>query len=222
MVDSLPGAGPGIAKVIAEAGARVLLATPDSVGLDLQLRALADTAGDVTGIAGPLHTLPEQRSLLATARIETAVVNPSVMTLDPEYSASGPALGPQGAVNLARLMAEGMRDRGVEGNIVFVTGIQQTGPSSAATAFLNEEMEGLAIECAPNAIRVNAVAPGQVASNRKDRAVVSRVAPLGHVSVHPIEVGKAVWFLINDDLSSGTTGTTLKIDRGASLLRPEW
>ena len=83
-------------------------------------------------------------------------------------------------------------------------------------------MENLAAEYAPNGIRVNAVAPGPVGANRRDNPLSSRATPLGHVTVHPVEVGKAVWFLVNDELSAAMTGTTLKIDRGASLLRPEW
>ena len=83
-------------------------------------------------------------------------------------------------------------------------------------------MQRLAREDAPNGIRVSAVAPGQVGTHRRNRPIVSRVAPLGHASVHPVEVGKAAWFLINEDLSAGITGTTIKVDRGATLLRPEW
>lgn len=224
IADSTSGAGPGIARVAAEAGARVLLATTDAVGLDLQLRALTGTAGRVSGSAGPLDTPDDLRTLMngLETPIDMAVVNPSVFSLEADAQTPGSYLDPRNAARLAKLATAEMRDRGIEGSIVFVTGINQTGSSAPAIAFLEAEMQRMASDFAPNAIRVNAVAPGHVAVGRRGKVVSSRVAPLGHVSMHPVEVGKAVWFLLNDNLSSGVTGTSLKTDRGASLLRPEW
>jgi NAD(P)-dependent dehydrogenase (short-subunit alcohol dehydrogenase family) len=198
-----------------------MLATTDRVGLDLLLHNLASTAGEVSGIATPLATADEQQALLdqIASPPDTVVINPSTSDFD---LATESHLNPQNAVAIAKTVVEGMRNRGVEGTVVFITGIKNAGSKTTAFAFLEAEMERLARDCAPNAIRVNAVAPGHVEMSRKGRGVSSRVAPLGHVSVHPIEVGKAVWFLINDDLSPGITGVTLKTDRGASLLQPEW
>lgn len=224
IADSTSGAGPGVALVAAEAGARVLLAATDVAELDLQLRALTGTAGRVSGNAGPLDTPDDLRTLLSGLQtpIDMAVVNPSVFSLEANIQTPRSYLDPPNAARLAKLVAGEMRDRGIEGSIVFVTGINRTGSSAPAIAFLEAEMQRLAADCAPNAIRVNAVAPGLVAVGRRGKVVSSRVAPLGHVSVHPVEVGKAVWFLLNDDVSSAVTGATLKTDRGASLLRPEW
>lgn len=224
IADSSSGAGPGIARVAAEAGARVMLATTNAADLDLQLRALTSTAGRVSGSAGPLATPGDLRVLVdgLETPIDMAVVNPSTFSLESDIRSTGSSLDPRNAAELAKLVAAQMRDRGIEGSIVFVTGIIQAGSTAPAIALLEAEMQRLASDCAPNAIRVNGVAPGHVALGRRGKVVPSRVAPLGHVSVHPIEVGKAVWFLLNDDLSSALTGTTLKTDRGASLLRPEW
>ena len=224
LIDSVTGAGPGIAQVVSQSGAAVTLATADHVGLDLQLRALGNAAGGISGVAMPLATAEEHRALLD--RIETAfdtvVINPSPANLDVTTERRGSHLEPRNAVAIARAAVERMRNRGTEGSVVFITGIKSARSDASAHAFLEAEMERLARDCAPNAIRVNAVAPGHVEISRKGRGVASRGAPLGRVSVHPIEVGKAVWFLINDDLSPGITGTTLKTDRGASLLQPEW
>ncbi len=162
IADSATGAGPGIARVVAEAGATVVIATLETVTLDLQLRELAAAAGSVSGRAGSLDRPSDFAGLLSAldGPLDMAVVNPSVFDLDPDLAATGSHLHPQGGVNLAQLAAASMRDRGTEGSIVFVTGIGQAGPADAAIAFLTAEMERLAIECAPNAIRVNAVAPG--------------------------------------------------------------
>ncbi|MGI9609555.1 MAG: SDR family oxidoreductase [Acidimicrobiia bacterium] len=224
VADSVYGAGPGIARVMAEAGARVQLITPIEVDLDLQLRDLANTPEPVSGRTAPMTTLSDLTNLMGDLdpAIDAAIINPSGLDLGPSSETTNSQLTPQSAAELATLVATNMRDRGIEGSIVIVTGIPQRTPAGPAVAFLTAEMERLAAESAPNAIRVNAVAPGHVAVGRRGRAVSSGAGPLGHVSVHPVEVGKAAWFFVNDDLSYGMTGSTLTIDRGASLLRPEW
>jgi len=224
LVDSVTGAGPGIAHVLSESGAAVTLATTDRIGLDLQLRALANAAGNITGVDMPLATAEDHQTLLdrIATPLDTVVINLSPVTRDLTTDRPASHLALLNAVAIARAAVKRMRNRGTEGSVVFITGIKSTKSDASAHAFLETEMERLARDCAPNAIRVNAVAPGHVEINRKGRGVSSRAAPLGHVSMHPIEVGKAVWFLINDDLSPGITGTTLKTDRGASLMLPEW
>lgn len=230
VADGTIGPGPGIVRVLAEAGARVLFSGPNAVSVDLQLRALGNTPHEIGGIVTTANTQEERLRLLAHSErpLDAVVVNASEVagtaaTLG-EDSDAEPVTGltPHDAIALARLAVDNMRDGGREGNVVFVTGIDRGGPAAAALAVLQVEMEELARRVAPNGIRVNAVAPGQVSVNRRGHVVSSRASPLGHVSVHPVEIGKAVWFLVNANLSSGTTGTTLKIDRGASLLRPEW
>jgi NAD(P)-dependent dehydrogenase (short-subunit alcohol dehydrogenase family) len=144
------------------------------------------------------------------------VVNPTRLTMD-----AGDGIGPQDAVSYAETATVTMRDAGRTGSVVLVTGIDHDGPAAATIAFLDSEMRRLARNMATNGIRVNAVAPGHVAVNRRGNPVSSRVAPLGHSSIHPVEVGKAAWMLVNEDLSGGITGATLTVDRGASLSRVE-
>ncbi|MEA2001925.1 MAG: SDR family oxidoreductase [Actinomycetota bacterium] len=230
VADGATGSGPGIVRVLSEAGARVAFTGPSAVHVDLQLRALANTPHEVAGTVTTVDTDSERRRLITSTAspLDALVINvadPGNAREGPDRDAAAPAAGqltPQSAVALVQLAVGKMKDGGREGAVVFITGIDRAGPTAPTVATLTSEMEQLARRVAPNGIRVNAVAPGQVASNRRGHVVSSRVAPLGHVSIHPIEVGKAVWFLINDDLSGGITGTTLKTDRGASLLRPEW
>jgi NAD(P)-dependent dehydrogenase (short-subunit alcohol dehydrogenase family) len=230
VADGTTGAGPGIVKVLAEAGARVTFTGPNAVSVDLQLRALGNTPHDVTGMVTTASTATDRVRLVTstTTQLDAVVLNVADTAiaaggLDP-VSASNAAerLQPNDAIALAHLTVDKMKDGGREGAVVFITGIDRIGATATAIVTLKSEMEQLARRVASNGIRVNAVAPGQVASNRRGHVLSSRVAPLGHMSIHPIEVGKGVWFLINEDLSGGITGTTLKIDRGASLLRPEW
>jgi NAD(P)-dependent dehydrogenase (short-subunit alcohol dehydrogenase family) len=214
IVEGTRGSGPGIVRVIAEAGANTVFVGDDHVAVDLLLRKLVGTPHDVDGIALDQDSPGLEASLEPTPH--GVVINPSRLTMG-----EGSDVGPQQAVGFADLAATKMRDEGRTGSIVLITGIARQGPTSAAHAYMRIEMEQLAARVAPNGIRVNAVAPGQVAVNRRGNPVSSRVAPLGHSSVHPVEVGKASWFLINDDLSGGITGSTLTVDRGASLARPE-
>ena len=215
VVDGSIGAGPGIVRVMAESGAHTLFAGPDHVTVDLQLRKLIGSPLPVDGIA-----LDQAEGELLYSVLEpvpyAVVVNPSRLMMTP-----GDGIGPQEAVSFAEAAAVAMRDAGRTGSIVLVTGIDHDSPAAAAVAFLDSEMRRLARDVAANGIRVNAVAPGYVAVNRRGNPVASRVAPLGHSSVHPVEVGKAAWVLVNDNLSGGVTGATLTVDRGASLSRVE-
>jgi len=223
VVDGSAGPGPGIVRVAAESGAQVILAGPDRVSIDLQLRPLATTPGSVVAVVTSAADPTEQAELLEAAPElpDVVVVNPTMFALDPDPNGARSFL-PQQAVAMAQSAATAMQDRGRTGSIVFVTEIDRQGAAASASAYLNTEMRRLAAAVAPNGIRVNAVAVGHVAVNRRGHVVANRIAPLGHSSLHPVEIGKAAWFLINDELSAGITGTTLVIDRGASLPRPEW
>jgi NAD(P)-dependent dehydrogenase (short-subunit alcohol dehydrogenase family) len=144
-------------------------------------------------------------------RIDALVINPAETDqIDPIW------------LDIAAAVARDMRDRGQTGSIVFVVPISRTGRDGSVSAFLLNEMENLAIELAPNAIRVNAVTCGPIGATRRGQPQSSRATPLGHVTVHPVDVGKAVWCLLNPELSAAITGAVLTVDRGASLLRPEW
>ncbi|MCP4964795.1 MAG: SDR family oxidoreductase [bacterium] len=218
VADGTHGAGPGIVRVFAEAGAVVTVVGADSPKLDIQLGKLGSMPHQPTGVVSDTRTDTARHQLLDDVgkTIDILILNPG------HGFGDGPLPGPQDAVALAATIAQQMQDRGHTGSIIFVTGIATEGEDAAAAAFLGAEMERMARKLTANAIRVNAVAPGHVAANRRGNPIASRVSPLGHVSVHPVEVGKVAWFLANDDLSSGITGSTLTIDRGASLLLPEW
>jgi NAD(P)-dependent dehydrogenase (short-subunit alcohol dehydrogenase family) len=80
----------------------------------------------------------------------------------------------------------------------------------------------LAMECAPSGIRVNAIAPGQVATpmwglftdghDGGDAPVMEGLIPLGRMAT-PNEVAHAVLYLVSD-VASYLTGVVLTIDGG--------
>ncbi len=215
VVDAVTGAGPGVVRVLAEAGAAVLAGATDPAMLDVQLSRLNTMPIPVTPLAGGPATDESVDQLLSELpeKVDMLVVNPA---LDEGVTPLQPIL------TLARLVAAKMQDRGSTGSIVFVSSVERAGLAGSAAAFLRSEMEQMAVDFAPNGIRVNAVAAGPVGAGRRSNVLSSRATPLGHVTLHPVEVGKSVWFLLNENLSGGMTGTTLRIDRGASLLRPDW
>lgn len=89
---------------------------------------------------------------------------------------------------------------------------------AAAKAAVNQLSRSLAIEWAPHRIRVNAVAPGFVNTeriadlvSREGRNLAART-PLGRLA-DPGEIAAAVIFLLSD-ASSFVTGETLRVDGG--------
>ena len=216
VIDGSSGAGSGIVRVLAAAGASTHFATPNRPAADLLERELANSAGPVSG----KHLDdPEPKSLgrlLETVEPDLVVVNPT--SLDRSQQGLDVAI----AVTFATQTADRWRDHGRIGVIVAVSEIDSNRTEAGAGALFANAMRRLATEYAPSGIRANTVATGPVGADRRGRPRTSRVSPLGHTAVHPVEVGKAVWFLLNDDLSAGMTGSVLTIDRGTSLLRPDW
>ena len=127
-----------------------------------------------------------------------------------------------GAFLLSREAIKAMRRTG--GSIVLVSstsGISgQIGQVnySASKGGMNAMTQSLAKECAPNGIRVNAVAPSFTdtdmyrSMNAQARSKLEAFIPLGRIA-QPEEVAKAIAFLATDD-ASYITGVVLPIDGG--------
>ncbi|MCU1571125.1 MAG: hypothetical protein JWR33_1866 [Naasia sp.] len=113
------------------------------------------------------------------------------------------------------------------GAIVNITSVNAFAPESGMAAYdaskaaLAQFTRTAALELGRHAIRVNAVAPGLVASPGIEEIVPERVdafvraAPLGRL-VSPDEVAQAVVFLATP-ASSAITGQTLVVDAGVTL-----
>ncbi|MCP3995029.1 MAG: SDR family oxidoreductase [bacterium] len=212
IIDAATQPGPGILKVVAEAGSTVFAASGNPAMLDVEVGRLGGTPVAVSTVAGTVDDFSSQQAPLPD-EFDSLVLNPPI---------TGDVAEVQPFLALASRVADNMRDRGRIGSIVFVSTIERPGPEGSVAGFLQAEMANLAGEFAPNGIRANAVAMGPIGANRRGNPLSSRATPLGHTTVHPVEVGKAVWFLINEQLSAGITGSTVTVDRGASLLRPDW
>lgn len=127
-----------------------------------------------------------------------------------------------GPMQLTKLAVDAMIAARRGGAIVFLSSIHERTPRripsySASKAAIGMIVREMAIDLAPHAIRVNAVAPGYVAADDRGRPLVHAPTPLGAHAVTPSAVASAVAFLASDRLSPSTTGAVLTIDGGLSL-----
>ncbi len=139
-----------------------------------------------------------------------------------------------GALRLTNAFAPQMRARR-SGAILYISSINARfatpgqGAYAASKAALDSLVKTLAVELAPDGIRVNTVQPASVATpllvagfeSRPDRetAIAANVArhPLGRWGT-PEEVAKLALFLVSED-ASWITGAHYAIDGGAGVTR---
>jgi NAD(P)-dependent dehydrogenase (short-subunit alcohol dehydrogenase family) len=127
-----------------------------------------------------------------------------------------------GPIYLTKLIAQIMINTGTLGSILFVTSIHDTTirriPSySASKAALSMIVKELAMELAPHGIRVNGIAPGCVQEDERGNTFSYMNVPLHKSSINPAYIGRAAVYLSSDYFSKFTTGSTIKIDAGATL-----
>jgi glucose 1-dehydrogenase len=126
----------------------------------------------------------------------------------------------RGAFLLAVAAAREMRAR-TGGTIVNVTSVHEHVPRpgfalyAAAKAALGMLTRSLALELGPDRIRVNAVAPGAIATARNEEAdSLNDEVPLGRPG-EPEEVAGLVSYLVSEE-ASYVTGASFVIDGGMS------
>jgi NAD(P)-dependent dehydrogenase (short-subunit alcohol dehydrogenase family) len=135
----------------------------------------------------------------------------------------------KGTVYCSQAVARLMIKKGRRGVIIHVSSVgayaaQQHASLYCATKAAQVALaKAMAIELAPHAIRVNAVAPGDIETEASKcvadetigetgRPRFSRLTPLGRRG-RPEEVGRAIAFLASDD-ASFISGATLIVDGG--------
>lgn len=136
-------------------------------------------------------------------------------------------------VTAGMMLAKGLRQRGVcetPASIVFLSSVMgrvgQPGVSAycASKGAVEALTRSLALELAPQGIRVNSVAPGQVETEMADRQQQSLTAEQFERirAMHPLGLGRpedvahAVAFLVADT-SRWITGSTLAVDGGYTI-----
>jgi NAD(P)-dependent dehydrogenase (short-subunit alcohol dehydrogenase family) len=127
-----------------------------------------------------------------------------------------------GPLYLTKLISQMMIKNKTAGSIVFITSIHDTTirriPSySASKAALGMVVKELAMELAPNRIRVNGIAPGGVLEENDGNSVTCIHVPLHQSWINPVYIGRTAVYLSSQYFSKFTTGTIIKIDAGATL-----
>ncbi len=238
------GIGRAIAQRLAGAGARVALADFDEEGLAQTVAALGDAAvgvpGDLTDAAAIDKVAGDAWAQAGpiTGLVNCAGIFPNTPALDVPAEEWDRVLDTnlRAPFLLSQAVARRMIDAGIEGAIVNISssaaslarpGIPHYGASKAGVEQLTRN---LAIEFAPHGIRVNAVAPGLIATER----VLAKAAGFGrteHLAKtariplkregKPDEIAGMVMVMLSP-LASYCTGSVLLADGGFTLGIPSY
>jgi NAD(P)-dependent dehydrogenase (short-subunit alcohol dehydrogenase family) len=227
------GIGLAIARRLLADGYRLGYATASNdekhAGPLVELRA-EHGADRVTWVCGDLSdsAVPEQ---LVTGvvdefgRIDVLVNNAGVVTAKPFFDLDVDDFDVTFDVDvrasflLSQCAAKRMREQG-GGSIVNITSVHEHIPRpnlalyAAAKAALGMLTRGMALELAEHNVRVNAVAPGVIATprNKADAQILSPEVPLGRPG-QPEEVAGLVAWLCTDE-AAYVTGSSYVIDGG--------
>ena len=177
-------------------------------------------SGDVADPAVPERLVGE--TVEALGRLDVLVNNAGISTAKPALELTADdfdaifGVDVKGAFLLAVAAASEMRSRSA-GVIVNVTSVHEHVPRpgfalyAAAKAALGMLTRGLALELAQDGIRVNAVAPGAIATERNQEAGdLEREIPFGRAGT-PEEVAAVVSFLVREE-ASYVSGTSVLVD----------
>jgi NAD(P)-dependent dehydrogenase (short-subunit alcohol dehydrogenase family) len=234
------GLGSGMSKALAAAGAQVVLASRSEDQLKTvaaEITAGGGTAGTLAwdlgdgGSAGDLVDEVVRRF----GRLDIVVHAAGNMVREPAVNLSAEGwdsvigLHLRGAFLLAQATARHLRENGRGGSIILVgsltsqrAGIPATVAYGSAKSGLMGLMRTLAVEWAPDGIRVNLIAPGffptamtaTADDNPARRALLARV-PMGRLGT-PEDLGGTAVFLASD-ASGYITGEAITVDGGWSV-----
>lgn len=228
------GIGLATARAFAAAGARLVLGSRDVGAGEALVEELRGRGGEALFVATDVTAPTGLEALVAAGlrrfdRLDVAVNNAGVEVTgtleggDEDAFDRAFATNVKGLWRALRAQIPALR-RGTGGAIVnlgSVAGMRgMPGASVYATSKLAVEgfTRSAALELAPHGIRVNAVAPGPVATPMLDRftgghpEMMAPHVPLGRLA-RPEEIARAVLWLASDD-ASYVTGTTLAVDGG--------
>lgn len=232
------GIGRATAELFARAGARVVVTDLDGDALEKLHAELVSAGTEATAVAGDVSVPDQAERMIRTAverygRLDVLVANAGVIPLV-EITEATPqdwdrvmAVDGRGMFLTCKYAVQAMLPTG--GAIVCLSSIsgvagqraQSTyGPAKFVASGLTKH---LSVECARYGIRVNAVAPGTIRTDRVRRLEfepggpeylndIKKMHPLGRLG-EPAEVAAAIAFLASDE-ASFITGAVLPVDGG--------
>lgn len=238
------GIGLAIASAMMASGAAVVVNGLDVTETDeavLRLRKLHGS-DDVIGVPGDVTNPTLVAHLVNTAierfgQLSHVVCNAGIDVIKPavEYEIEEwdriVMVNLRGAFQVAQAAGRGWIERGQPGSITVTSsiagsvGIPTLAPYAASKGGVNQMVRTLAVEWAPHAIRVNAIAPGYVANvmnavtAHDDPASDQRIntfTPLGRRAT-PDEIAGPFVFLASK-AASYVTGAILHVDGGYTAI----
>jgi NAD(P)-dependent dehydrogenase (short-subunit alcohol dehydrogenase family) len=236
------GIGYAIARAFARAGARLVIAGRTKDTLTRSAAAIEEECGrPVLPIPADVAEPADCEHLIATTvdqlgAVDILVNNAAVFAVLPLIEADAAeaarffAVNAIGPLNAARAFARWAIDHGRGGAIVNVSSIAAGRPApglalySASKAALDSLTRSMAVEWAGNGLRVNAVAPGHVATEgvledlrtgRLDEKTVLARIPAGRIADGG-DIADAVLFLCSDR-ARHVLGQVLTVDGGEAF-----
>jgi NAD(P)-dependent dehydrogenase (short-subunit alcohol dehydrogenase family) len=233
------GIGRATAVVFAREGARLVVTDIQDAPLQALRDELVEAGADVEAVAGDVSIDADARNMVQVAvdaygRLDVLVANAGIIPLGDVLESTADdwdhvfAVDGRGMFLTCKYAIEAMLETG-SGAIVCLSSIsgmagqkrQATyGPAKFVATGITKH---LAVEWAERGIRVNAVAPGTIRTERVKRLpeepggieylqAIERMHPMGRIG-EPEEVAKAILFLASDD-ASFVTGAILPVDGG--------
>jgi 3-oxoacyl-[acyl-carrier protein] reductase len=231
------GIGAGIARGLVEAGAAVVVNyASDRAGADRVVAEVTEKGGKAVAVQGDVSKAADVKRLFAEAvrafgRLDVLVNNAGVYRFGPiegvtegefhrhyDTNVLGPILAVQDA--LKHFGPEG-------GSVINISSVVGTAPwpqtalYSSTKAALDNLTRSLALELAPQKVRVNAVAPGttesegtselQLFEGDEGKKVIAST-PLGRLGT-PADIARVVVFLASDE-SAWVTGEIIRASGG--------
>ncbi len=230
------GIGYGIARAFIEAGARVIIAARSegplqeaaaSLGVNcIGLRCDVSDPADAAALAERAWELGPLDVLVNNAGISPYYKRVEQVTVE-EFDAVV-QVNLRGAYFLSVEVARRWFAAGRGGCIINVSSVagivplERQGVYAAAKAGLHQLTRVMALEWADRGVRVNAIAPGWVATDLVDELFASRHGerlradiPLGRLATPDDVAGAATW--LASDAASYVTGSIVVIDGGRQL-----
>ena len=232
------GIGRATARLFVEEGAKLVAADVNAAGL-ASLREALGPGAEVETVVADVSKDPDARRMVRAAverfgRLDVLVANAGVIPLEDVLEATAEswdavmAIDGRGMFLSCKHAAAAMLETG-GGSIVCLSSIsgvagqarQATyGPAKFVASGIAKH---LAVELADRGIRVNAVAPGTIRTERVRQlpdepggpeylAKIEQAHPVGRIG-EPVEVARAILFLASDD-ASFVTGVVLPVDGG--------